>query len=98
MPESAPQQDQLLGIYQQLYPDEHDQAAQSSSHLDDRACDRVRNQSDSSLDEPAVTAMVPMIAWCIAIFWAEGWTPCEWPNNISPPTMANAGSGIVQHE
>jgi hypothetical protein len=27
---------------------------------------------DRSFDEPAVTAIVPMIAWCMAIFWADG--------------------------
>ena len=51
--------------------------AQSNSHLEDRADDGERSQSDSSLEEPAVTAMVPISAWPIAILWAEGWTPCE---------------------
>ena len=41
--------------------------AQGNSHLEDPMFDGERNQSASSLDEPAVTAMVPIIAWSIAI-------------------------------
>ncbi len=52
-------------------------AAQGNSHLEGPAYDETRNQSDRSLDEPAVTAMVPIIAWSIAIFVAEGWKPWE---------------------
>jgi len=64
---------------------------QSHSYAWDRTCKGEWNQSDSSLDEPAVAAIIPIMAWCIAIFSAEGWTPCECPNNIRPPTMANNG-------
>ena len=71
-------------------------AAQGNSHLEDPAHDGERNQSDRSFDEPAVTAMVPIIAWSIAIFAAEGWAPWEWPNNINPPMMAKSGSGLTQ--
>ena len=70
--------------------------AQSSPHFEDRACDGERNQSDSSFDEPAVTAIVPIIAWSIAMLWTKGCPPCEWLNNISPPMIANADSGVAQ--
>ena len=70
--------------------------AQGNSHLENPAFDGEQNQSDRSLDEPAVTAMAPIIACSIAIFAAEGWTPWEWLNNINPPTMANSGNGATQ--
>src|SRR6266850_6606297 len=70
--------------------------AQSSTPLECRERDGELNQSDSNFDEPAVTAMAPIRAWVIAIVWAEGWRPCEWPNSISPPMMANVGNGVAQ--
>ena len=48
-------------------PMRQNQAAQSHSHFEDCACNGKRNQADSSLDKPAVIAMVPMSAWSIAI-------------------------------
>ena len=70
--------------------------AQGNFHLEGSVFDGERKQSASSLDEPAVTAMLPIIAWPIAIWWAEGWSPWEWANNISPPMIANMGNGETQ--
>ena len=95
MPEGAPQQGHYSEYISNCIPMNMINPAQSNSHLEERACAGARNQSDSSLDKPAVTAMVPITAWSIAILLAEGWTPCEWPNNISPPMMANTGSGVA---
>ena len=46
--------------------------AQSNSHREDRPCDGEWNQSDRSLQEPAVTDIVPMTIWSRAILSAEG--------------------------
>ena len=62
MPEGAPQQGHYSEYISNCIPISMINPAQSNSHLKDRACDGARNQSASSLDEPAVTAMVPIIA------------------------------------
>jgi hypothetical protein len=69
--------------------------AQSHSHAGDRTCKGERNQPDSILDEPAVAATVPIMAWCVEIFMAEGRMSCERPNNIRPPTMSNNGIRLL---
>ena len=47
-------------------------APHTHSQLVDRAGAAGPTQVDMSLDEPAVTAIVPMMAWCMAIFCADG--------------------------
>jgi len=46
------------------------------THTHSQFMDRVGSvgptQVDRSLDDPAVTAIVPMMAWCMAIFSADG--------------------------
>jgi hypothetical protein len=46
--------------------------AQNNSHREACLLDGERNQSDRSLHDPAVTAIVPITAWSKAIFSAEG--------------------------
>ena len=52
-------------------------AAHNSSHRDRVGIEVPFFHADTSLEEPAVIASVPMAAWCKAIFSADGWNPCE---------------------
>ena len=95
MPEGAPQQGQLLGIYQQLYPDEQDQAGPEQFPFG-RPC--VRRGAEPIGQQFGQTRRDRHGAHNRMVhrnLLAEGWPPCEWPNNISPPMMANTGSGVA---
>jgi len=96
MPEGVPQQDQLFGIHQQLRPDEHNQAGPEplpceGPHVRGGA-EPARQQFGRAGRGRHRTHHGMVNRYLLA----EGWTPCECPNNIRRPTMANTGSGVAQ--